>query len=113
MVNGKPVVKKSNPVHVDPGCIWLKCRKLFSPPSIQVAKGDVIEVDEILEDVGEGSGTKIRRGRVVVEEIGTRTKRGGYHLTLTHYKHYAIFHRNLWTAATHLEAILSLRILDK
>ena len=77
---------------------------------LQVTEGDVVEVDEVLEAAGEGGSTKFRRGRVVVEEIGARTKRGGYHLTLTRYKHYAIFHRNLWTVATHLEPFQIIRI---
>lgn len=78
---------------------------MASPPVIasswlQVAEGDIVEVDEILEE--EGSGTRVKRGRVVVQEIGSRTKRGGYHLTLIRYKQYAIFHRNLSSFATHV-----------
>ena len=111
MVNGKLVEKKSKPVNVDLGEWLTTCHIMVFP--IQVAEGDVVEVDEVLEAVDEEGGTRIRRGRVVVQEIGTRTKRGGYHLTLTRYKHYAIFHRNLWTAATHMEPFLRIRILDR
>ena len=75
--------------------------------TLQVAEGDIVEVNEVLEEVGEeGSTKKIRRGRVIVQEIGSRTRCGGYHLTLTRYKHYAIFHRNLCTIATHLDPFI-------
>ena len=65
----------------------------------QVSEGDVIEVDTVLRsaeesDSGEGErGPLVKRGRVEVLEIGERTRRGGYHLTLLRYKHYSQFHR--------------------
>ena len=45
-------------------------------------------------------GSLVKRGRVVVKEIGPQTKKGGYHLTLVRYKQYALFRRNFssWTS---------------
>ena len=51
---------------------------------------------------GDGSGeqgTLIKRGRVVITEIGPRTKKGGYHLTLTRHKHFDLFRRKFSTLA--------------
>lgn len=73
-----------------------------------------MEVDSILrkkipvQDSGEShSGTAsdgelvtVRRGRVVVKEIGEQTKRGGYHLTLIRYKHYALLQRRMHSTFT-------------
>ena len=49
---------------------------------------------------GEGGGSGLHdndeiivRGRVVVKEIGERTRKGGYHMTLFRYKHYALFRK--------------------
>ena len=84
-------------------------------------EGDIVEVDTILKpaekrkslledsnnksqpgsgsgedadgDGGTGGEVTVRRGRVVVKEIGDRTKKGGYHLTLIRYKHFDIFQR--------------------
>ena len=64
----------------------------------QVSQGDIIEVDTVLraaEDIdsmGGDRGPLMRRGRVEVLEIGERTRKGGYHLTLLRYKHYSQFH---------------------
>ena len=61
----------------------------------------MIEVDTILKP-GDDSreGSLVKRGRVVVKEIGPQTKKGGYHLTLVRYKQYALFRRNFssWTS---------------
>ena len=51
---------------------------------------------------GDGVGTVVRRGRVVVKEIGARTKKGGYHMTLSRCKNYAVFRRKLSTFITWL-----------
>lgn len=65
----------------------------------QVSEGDVIEVDTVLKSTEEGdraekeSGPLVKRGRVEVLEIGERTRKGGYHLTLLRYKHYSQFIR--------------------
>ena len=75
-------------------------------------EGDIVEVDTILKPAEKrqslledsnsksqpGSGdtggeVTVRRGRVVVKEIGDRTKKGGYHLTLIRYKHFDLFQR--------------------
>ena len=73
----------------------------------QVKQGDVIEVDSIQdknskvslsgsEHGTEGDHVTVRRGRVVVKEIGEQTRKGGYHLTLIRYKHFALVqHRRL------------------
>ena len=42
-------------------------------------------------------GSLVKRGRVVVKEIGNRTRSGGYHLTLVRYKHFKIFRRNYYS----------------
>ena len=55
---------------------------------VQVCMGDVIEVDRVLE-----TGL-VRRGRLVVKEIGGRTRRGGYHISVIRYKTFALFHRS-------------------
>ncbi len=44
---------------------------------MQVGVGDTIELT--LGELGQG--------RVVVKEIGDRTKKGGYHLNIVRYKH--------------------------
>ena len=57
---------------------------------------------------GEGGGggrsshddDAIMRGRVVVKEIGERTRKGGYHLTLIRYKQYALFRKISKTVET-------------
>ena len=47
-------------------------------------------------EVGDGDGeVTVKRGRVVVKEIGEQTKKGGYHLTLVRYKHFALLQRRL------------------
>ena len=84
--------------------------------------GDIVEVDTILkrgikkrltthgseglqpgseeaDDTG-GDGDKVvtvRRGRVLVKEVGEQTKKGGYHLTLVRYKHFALFQKKLYS----------------
>lgn len=58
----------------------------------------MIEVDTILEGRPQepnDQGEMVRRGRVVVKEIGPRTRKGGYHLTLMRYKQFEVFKRNL------------------
>ena len=35
----------------------------------------------------------MKRGRVVVKEIGLPTKKGGFHLTLLRFKHFALFNK--------------------
>lgn len=58
----------------------------------------MIEVDTILEGRPQepnDRGEMVRRGRVVVKEIGPRTRKGGYHLTLMRYKQFEVFKRNL------------------
>lgn len=61
----------------------------------QVSEGDIIEVDTILRgsaNDGDDEGVAmVKRGRVEVVEIGEQTKKGGYHLTLTRYKHFSKF----------------------
>ena len=42
-------------------------------------------------------GEVVRRGRVEVKEIGARTRKGGYILTLMRYKHFAAFRRTFST----------------
>ena len=84
--------------------------------------GDIVEVDTILkqgiknrltthsseglqsgsEEVGDSGGDDgrvitIRRGRVLVKEVGEQTKKGGYHLTLVRYKHFALFQKKLYS----------------
>ena len=61
-------------------------------------EGDIIEVDTPLEaqqtpgtDDKAEAEVVVRRGRVVVKEIGQRTKKGGYRLTLARTKHYSLF----------------------
>ena len=63
--------------------------------------GDIIEVDTILSNSDgainsdkseEGGVGVVRRGRVEVVEIGERTRKGGYRLTLNRYKHFSTFH---------------------
>ena len=48
-----------------------------------------------LEQGDEGDHVTVRRGRVVVKEIGEQTRKGGYHLTLIRYKHFALIQRRL------------------
>ena len=58
-----------------------------------------MEVDTVLQTQEKTNdshqGSLVRRGRVVVKEIGPQTRKGGYHLTLVRYKQFALFHRNL------------------
>ena len=72
----------------------------------QVKQGDVIEVDSVWdksskvslsgsEHGSEGDHVTVRRGRVVVKEIGEQTRKGGYHLTLIRYKHFELVQRRL------------------
>ena len=60
-----------------------------------MSEGDVVEVDtharEGGEDGDDGKVILVRRGRVEVVEIGNRTKRGGYHVTVTRFKHFRTF----------------------
>ncbi len=57
----------------------------------------MLEVDTVLDS--SEPGERVKRGRVVVKEIGPRTRKGGYHLTLMRYKQFEIIKRNLtsWT----------------
>ena len=66
---------------------------------LQVKEGDIIEVDTVMEEreAADSAGSLIKRGRVVVKEIGPRTRKGGYRLTLLRYKHYALFRRKFST----------------
>ena len=79
----------------------------------QVREGDIVEVDTVLKgpnkshlaDKGSEDSTPdsdeettVRRGRVVVKEIGEQTRKGGYHLTLIRYKHFALFQRRLFSS---------------
>ena len=78
----------------------------------QVKQGDIIEVDSVQDKrksvtpdsskrspsgseqgAAEGDYVTVRRGRVVVKEIGEQTRKGGYHLTLIRYKHFALIQR--------------------
>lgn len=70
-LNGKPLQKKS----------------------INVQEGDVIEVDSDLKTRDEeGRETNlVKRGRVVVKEIGSPTRKGGSHLILLRFKHFQLF----------------------
>ena len=79
----------------------------------QVKQGDIIEVDSVRdkrksvtqesskesssgsEQGTEGDHVTVRRGRVVVKEIGEQTRKGGYHLILMRYKHFALVQRRL------------------
>jgi hypothetical protein len=81
----------------------------------QIKQGDIIEVDsvrdkrkKVTQDSGggspsagseqgqsEGDHVTVRRGRVIVKEIGEQTRKGGYHLTLIRYKHFALVQRRL------------------
>ena len=49
--------------------------------------------EEVVEETSEGGGEGllVRRGRVEVLEIGGRTRKGGYHLTLQRNKHFSQF----------------------
>lgn len=57
-----------------------------------------MEVDTVLKPKKEESGMAeadwpIKRGRVVVKEIGAQTKKGGYHMTLIRYKQFALMNK--------------------
>lgn len=55
---------------------------------------------EEADDTGDGDGraeVTVRRGRVLVKEVGERTKKGGYHLTLIRYKHFSLFQKKLYS----------------
>ena len=64
---------------------------------MQVKQGDVIEVDSILksnngQQDGDTDSTKtVRRGRVMVKEIGPLTRKGRHKLLLVRHKHFKIF----------------------
>lgn len=45
------------------------------------------------DDEGQ-EGNMVKRGRVVVKEIGPPTRKGGSHLTLLRYKHFALFKKS-------------------
>ena len=54
-----------------------------------MVEGDVIEVDAVLRgEEEEGRVSTVRRGRVEVMEIGERTRKGGYHVTVKRFKHF-------------------------
>ena len=75
---------------------FLKIRRSITYPYLQVQEGDVIEVDSDLntrDDEGK-EGNMIKRGRVVVKEIGPPTRKGGSHLTLLRFKHFALLKRS-------------------
>ena len=55
---------------------------------MQVKEGDVIEVDMI---EGPSNEEIIRRGRVIVTEIGPQTSKGRYRLTLKRYKQFLLY----------------------
>ena len=62
----------------------------------QVREGDVIEVDTLMREGGGADGEEVKsamvkRGRVEVVEIGPRTRKGGYHVTVTRFKHFRFF----------------------
>ena len=83
---------------------------------LQVKEGDVIEVDTVMAEKGTAAGagsqpqgSLVKRGRVVVTEIGARTRRGGYRLTLLRYKHYALFRRQFSTFPSFLKFITHYR----
>lgn len=54
---------------------------------------------EEADDTGGDGGrmVTVRRGRVLVKEVGEQTKKGGYHLTLVRYKHFALFQKKLYS----------------
>jgi len=70
-LNGDPAVKKSSSVRKHITYIVN-----VNLETLQVAQGDVVEVVYSSET----------KGRVVVKEIGARTRKGGYHLNLVRYK---------------------------
>ncbi|CAI8017779.1 hypothetical protein GBAR_LOCUS10736, partial [Geodia barretti] len=66
--------------------------ELIKKKSANVVDGDIIEVDTVLKrEGGEEEGGRVsavRRGRVEVMEIGERTRKGGYHVTVKRFKHF-------------------------
>ena len=89
---------------------------------LQVKQGDIVEVDSILdkrksvtqdsiegskqEQGSEGDHVTVRRGRVVVKEIGEQTRKGGYHLTLIRYKHFALIQRRMHSTLIQFDDIV-------
>ena len=70
-----------------------------------------MEVDTVLKPKKEESGMAeadwpIKRGRVVVKEIGDQTKKGGYRMTLIRYKHFALMNKRQFGTITSLTGIL-------
>lgn len=66
---------------------------------LQVKQGDIVEVDTVLKPKATKKGDDpamieegwpVKRGRVVVKEIGERTRKGSYHMTLVRYKQFAL-----------------------
>ena len=96
---------------------WVESQPPHNFP--QVKQGDIIEVDSVrdkrrtvTQDSGSGSPSgseqgsegdhvTVRRGRVVVKEIGEQTRKGGYHLTIIRYKHFALIQRRLHCTIIH------------
>ena len=61
--------------------------------SNKVKQGDIVEVDSIVKGRdADDDGTKVmKRGRVVVKEIGPQTRKGKHRLSLIVHKHYKLF----------------------
>ena len=58
----------------------------------KVTHGDIVEVDSIVKGRDTDNGTKVmKRGRVVVKEIGLPTHKGKHRLSLIIHKHYKLF----------------------
>ena len=116
LLNGEPVKKKSTQVYTVSN---INALQVFQDTQCngailrsQVKEGDIIEVDIELRPKGSATAVNkgeedqkdsscsdgvVKRGRVVVLEIGERTKKGGYHMKLSRCKNYAVFKRKLST----------------
>lgn len=96
LLNGTQVKKKSSPVsECQPLLLLVMCGCSF-----EVKEGDIIEADTVMKpkvvgDNNSGDEELVKRGRVVVKEIGEQTRKGGYHMTLVRIKQFALFHRKI------------------
>ena len=112
LLNGEPVKKKSTQVYTVSNINALQDTQCNGAILSQVKEGDIIEVDIELKPKGSATAVNkgeedqedsscsdgvVKRGRVVVLEIGERTKKGGYHMKLSRCKNYAVFKRKLST----------------
>lgn len=58
-------------------------------------EGDIIEVDVCASsEEGPSNEEVLKRGRVIVTEIGPKTAKGRYRLTLKRYKQFLLYKRN-------------------